>query len=95
MATGVEDVGINTSLVTVLSSSHGRQRREERDITKRDLQRQSSTVRKKRCRDVGDVAEIKAAGNTLLQVLYTSPTSKAELKLRAGLNTTDVALTCR
>ena len=33
----VEDVGVNTSLVTVLSSAHGRQRREERDITKRDL----------------------------------------------------------
>jgi hypothetical protein len=37
-AADVEDIGDNTSLVTVLSSAHGRQRREERDITKRDLQ---------------------------------------------------------
>jgi len=38
VANDVEDIGDNTSLVTVLSSAHGRQRREERDITKLDLQ---------------------------------------------------------
>ena len=36
-AVDVEDISDNTSLVTVLSSAHGRKRREERDITKRDL----------------------------------------------------------
>jgi hypothetical protein len=32
-------VGKNTSLITILSSTHGRLRREQRDIDKRDLQR--------------------------------------------------------
>ena len=30
---------MNTSLITILSSAHGRLRREQRDIDKRDLQR--------------------------------------------------------
>jgi|AntAceMinimDraft_1070359.scaffolds.fasta_scaffold19652_2 hypothetical protein len=38
MMPAVENVVDDTSLITVLSSLHGRQRREERDISKHDLQ---------------------------------------------------------
>ena len=39
MAANNSYAGKNTSLITILSSEHGRLRREQRDIDKRDLQR--------------------------------------------------------
>lgn len=39
----------NTSLITILSSTHGRLRREQRDISKRDLQRAMRYGTMERC----------------------------------------------